>query len=74
LGWAKKWKSMGWMRNKKDKALNPDLWERLLQVLSQHTVRFQWIRGHNGHSENERCDRLAVEAASQRNLPEDIRL
>jgi len=73
LGWAKKWKSNGWMRNKKDKALNPDLWERLLQLVSQHKVRFQWIRGHNGHSENERCDKLAVDAASQSNLPEDIR-
>ncbi len=72
-GWARKWKSMGWMRNNKDKALNPDLWDKLLQLLSNHTVRFQWIRGHNGHAENERCDELAVAAASRSDLPDDIR-
>lgn len=72
-GWARKWKSMGWMRNKKEKALNPDLWERLLKLLDSHKVHFQWIRGHNGHPQNERCDRLAVEAASSPGLPEDNR-
>lgn len=72
-GWARKWKSMGWMRNNKEKALNPDLWERLLTLLSKHKVKFQWIRGHNGHPENERCDRLAVAAASGADLPEDLR-
>lgn len=73
-GWARKWKANGWMRNNKDKALNPDLWERLLQLLSKHTVRFQWIRGHNGHAENERCDQLAVAAAAKSDLPEDVRM
>jgi ribonuclease HI len=72
-GWARKWKSMGWMRNNKDKALNPDLWDRLLLLLSKHTVRFQWVRGHNGHAENERCDVLAVAAASRSDLPDDPR-
>ncbi len=72
-GWARKWKANGWMRNNKDKALNPDLWEKLLQLLSKHTVRFQWVRGHNGHAENERCDELAVEAAAGGDLPEDVR-
>lgn len=72
-GWAKKWKSNGWMRNNKDKALNPDLWEKLLSLLSNHTVKFQWVRGHNGHAENERCDQLAVAAANSPNLPDDIR-
>lgn len=72
-GWARKWKANGWMRNNKDKALNHDLWEKLLQLLSKHTVRFQWVRGHNGHAENERCDELAVAAASGGNLPEDVR-
>jgi ribonuclease HI len=61
------------MRNNKDKALNPDLWERLLGLLSKHTVRFQWVRGHNGHPENERCDQLAVAAASRSDLPDDPR-
>jgi len=72
-GWAKKWRSMGWMRNKKEKALNPDLWERLLKAIMPHKVTFEWIRGHNGHAENERCDKLAVAAASAPNLKPDIR-
>lgn len=72
-GWARKWRACGWMRNSKEKALNFDLWERLLKVLEKHRVRFQWIRGHAGHSENERCDRLAVKAASGNDLAEDKR-
>lgn len=59
-GWAKKWRANGWMRNKKDKALNPDLWETLLNLLDQHEVEFVWVKGHAGHPENERCDELAV--------------
>ncbi len=73
-GWAKKWKSQGWMRNKKEPALNPDLWDRLLKLVSKHTVTFQWVRGHNGHPENERCDELAVEAANKPDLPDDVRV
>lgn len=71
-GWAVKWKSRGWMRGKGEKALNPDLWDRLLTLLSKHKVHFEWVRGHQGHPENERCDRMAVEAASGKDLPEDI--
>ena len=59
-GWAKKWRANGWMRNKKDKALNPDLWETLLNLLDRHEVEFVWVKGHAGHPENERCDELAV--------------
>lgn len=59
-GWAKKWRSQGWMRNKKDKALNPDLWEELLKQLDIHDVSFCWVKGHAGHPQNERCDELAV--------------
>lgn len=59
-GWAKKWKANNWMRNKKEPALNPDLWEQLLQVYDRHTVKIVWVKGHAGHPENERCDRLAV--------------
>lgn len=61
LGWAEKWKQNGWMRNKKDAALNPDLWEKLLQLTSTHEMEYHWVKGHAGHPENERCDRLAVE-------------
>ena len=60
LGWAKKWQAQGWMRNKKDKAQNPDLWERLLRQYDRHQVEIDWVKGHAGHPENERCDRLAV--------------
>ena len=61
LGWAEKWKQNGWKRNKKDAALNPDLWERLLQLTQTHEMEYHWVKGHAGHPENERCDRLAVE-------------
>ena len=60
LGWARKWRAQGWMRNKKEKALNPDLWETLLNLLDLHEVTFTWVKGHAGHPENERCDELAV--------------
>ncbi|MCL2572512.1 MAG: ribonuclease HI [Defluviitaleaceae bacterium] len=58
-GWAIRWKQNNWMRNKKDPALNPDLWERLLNLLSKHQVNFHWVKGHAGNPENERCDVLA---------------
>jgi ribonuclease HI len=72
-GWAVKWRSMGWMRNKRERAQNPDLWQRLLDAIDRHKVSFRWIRGHAGHRENERCDKLAVNAASKKNLPPDAR-
>ena len=72
-GWVQKWKSNGWMRNKREKALNVDLWKKLLVLLDRHRVTFTWIRGHNNHPQNERCDRLAVAAAAQPHLPEDVR-
>ena len=59
-GWAERWRSRGWMRTKTDPALNSDLWEKLLALLEKHDVEFIWVKGHNGHPENERCDRLAV--------------
>ena len=64
-GWAKKWRANGWMRNEKDKALNPDLWEEMLNLLDNHEVVFHWIKGHNGHPENEECDRMAVEQSAK---------
>ena len=69
LGWAKKWRQNGWMRNKKEPALNPELWERLLELCEQHSVKVNWVKGHAGHPENERCDRLAVAAREARPLP-----
>lgn len=61
-GWARKWRANRWMRNKKEAALNPDLWERLLDLLPKHKVRLDWVRGHDGNLENERADELAVAA------------
>jgi ribonuclease HI len=71
LGWAERWRLNGWRRNKSEKALNPDLWQRLLKACKKHEVRFQWVKGHAGNLENERCDYLANTAAMQKNLPED---
>lgn len=70
-GWARRWKKNNWYRNKREKALNPDLWDELLQLVEQHQVHFIWVKGHAGHPENERCDQLAVEAAAGGNLLED---
>ena len=62
-GWVFSWEKKGFA-----KKANPDLWMRFLAVYRRHRVRFQWIRGHNGHPENERCDRLAVAAAASGQL------
>ena len=60
-GWAKGWKARGWKKADKSPALNPDLWDRLLTLAEPHTIHYRWIKGHAGHPENERCDRMAVE-------------
>ncbi len=70
-GWAQRWQANGWKRNKREDAVNPDLWERMLELCRRHTVEFQWVRGHSGTEENERCDRLAVAAARDSGLPDD---
>ena len=71
-GWAQRWRANGWKRNKKDKAVNPDLWGRLLEAAESHEVDVRWLRGHSGVAENERCDRLAFTAATGSGLPEDV--
>ena len=65
-GWLANWQRKGLHKQK-----NSDLWERFLKISSKHQLRFFWIKGHAGHPENERCDRLAVEAATSGNLAED---
>lgn len=70
-GWAERWQKNNWMRTKTEPALNADLWQRLLALCRVHSVAFKWIKGHAGHPENERCDQLAVSAASQSGLPPD---
>lgn len=57
-GWIKK----GWKKSDGKPVLNPDLWNELLSLLKTHQVEFQWIKGHAGHPENERCDKMAVDA------------
>lgn len=58
--WVYSWRKNGWKKADKKPALNIDLWEQLLKLLDIHTVTFNWVRGHNGHPYNERCDTLAV--------------
>ena len=70
-GWAVKWRRNGWMRNKREAAVNPDLWERLLNLLERHNTDFRWVRGHSGNPDNERCDALATTAARQKGLTAD---
>lgn len=64
-GWAEKWQANNWIKSDKKKALNSDLWERLLSLLKVHKVTFTWVKGHAGHPENERCDELAVLASKK---------
>ena len=71
-GWATRWKANGWKRNSKgEKALNPDLWDKMLDLCGKHDITFKWVRGHSGNRENERCDRLAVGSAKMTGLPPD---
>ena len=64
-GWVYGWQKKGWIRAPGEPAKNVDLWKQLLPLLKTHRVEFCWVRGHQGHPENERCDRLAVAAAAQ---------
>ena len=70
-GWVKKWKSNNWIKPDKKKALNVDLWERLMALLERHKVIFVWVKGHADNVENERCDFLARQAISDGPLLDD---
>lgn len=59
-GWALSWRAHGWKKSDKSPALNVDLWERLLELLERHSVTLVWVKGHDGHPYNERCDKLAT--------------
>lgn len=59
-GWVYSWQRNNWKKADKKPALNVDLWQQLLVLLDKHTVEFNWVKGHNGHPYNERCDDLAV--------------
>lgn len=60
--WIDSWIMNGWRNSQKKPVKNRDLWERLLEAMKPHTVSFTWVKGHNAHPENERCDKLAVNA------------
>lgn len=60
--WATKWRAANWQRGRGQPALNPDLWARLLNLLTTRTISFKWVRSHSGNPGNERADRLAVAA------------
>ena len=64
-GWAESWRAKGWKKADRSPALNPDLWEALLSLLDYHEVTLVWVKGHDGHPYNERCDRLAVAASEK---------
>ncbi len=59
-GWALSWKKKGWKKSDGKSAQNPELWDRLLNAVSQHKINYIWVKGHAGHPYNERCDALAV--------------
>ena len=69
--WIEKWIRNDWKRGKSGAVKNIDLWKRLLRAIEPHRVSFHWIKGHAGHPENERCDRLATSAADSDELMED---
>lgn len=62
-GWLQKWSSNGWRKGNKKPVENIDLWEQLVPLLCVHEVKFEWVKGHNGHPENEECDRIASQLA-----------
>jgi ribonuclease HI len=70
-GWARRWRQNNWCKGSGGKALNIDLWERLLSLCDRHEVHFVWVKGHAGNPGNERCDQLATQAANRHDLPAD---
>ena len=71
-GWARRWRANGWRRNRKGElAVNPDLWTQLLELCDRHEMHYQWVKGHAGDPENERCDKLSTGALTRPNLPVD---
>ena len=70
--WIEGWIKKGWKRGKNEPVKNVDLWKRLLKAMEPHKVQFVWIKGHDGHPQNERCDFLATSAADGTDLLEDV--
>ena len=59
-GWAASWRKNGWKKSDKKPALNPDLWEKLLELTEIHQMRYHWVKGHADNPKNNRCDQMAV--------------
>lgn len=72
--WIDSWQKKGWVKSDRKPVKNIDLWKRLLDLIQPHKVTFQWVRGHDGHPQNERCDALATAAADGEELLEDVEL
>lgn len=66
--WVDGWLKKGWKRGKNEPVKNVDLWKRLLEAKAPHSVSFHWVKGHDGHPQNERCDELATSAADGEDL------
>lgn len=66
--WIKIWLKKNWISSQKKSVLNRDLWERLLEVSNYHQIEWQWVKGHNSHPENERCDILAKNAINENRI------
>ncbi len=69
--WIDGWQKNGWKNSTKKPVLNADLWKRLLAAMQNHEVTFTWVKGHDGHPQNERCDKLATTAADADDLLDD---
>lgn len=72
--WIDSWLQKNWVNSQKKPVKNPDLWKRLLKAKEPHQVKFIWVKGHDGHPQNVRCDKLATTAADGMELIEDIGL
>lgn len=70
--WPYAWRERGWRRSRNKPVTNTDLWTKLLDLCDRHDVRFEWVKGHAGHPENERCDQIAIMAARVPNLSVDV--
>lgn len=72
LKWVDGWQARRWRKSSKEKVLNVDLWKQLIEQLKRHQVKIEWVEGHAGVRENERADRLSVQAAQRKGLPPDL--
>ena len=66
-GWAASWQKNGWKKADKKPALNPDLWEKLLELTTIHSLNYHWVKGHAENEKNNRCDKMAVEQSKMHN-------